>query len=84
MCLIFVRAAGRKTLDSVGAADNIIEALDMAAHEMDRQKESGRGSDKGAGSSGKAAPPNPLMLGLSPSAYVLRSVSLLPLPHSPE
>ena len=51
----------------------------MAAHEGDRQKESGAGrgsAAEGAQPGVKAPPPNPLMLGLSPSAYVLRSVSL--------
>ena len=68
-----VAPAARKTLDSIGAADNIIEALDMAAHEVDRQKESSASRSEEGRS--KAAPPNPFMLGLSPSAYVLKSVS---------
>ena len=70
-----VAPAARKTLDSIGAADNIIEALDMAAHEVDRQKESSASwSEEGRS---KAAPPNPLMLGLSPSAYVLKSCQIM-------
>ena len=71
-----VAPAGRKTLDSIGAADNIIEALDMAAHEVDRHKESDAARPEEEGrAKAKAPPPNPLMLGLSPSAYVLKSVS---------
>ena len=58
----------------------------MAAHEVDRQKESQAAARRHAeeqeeeerGSSekrtAKSAPPNPMMLGLTPSAYVLRSV----------
>ncbi|MEW5304297.1 MAG: hypothetical protein WDW36_006917 [Sanguina aurantia] len=69
--------AGRKTLESLSAADTILEALDMAAHETQRQTEH-------AASLAAAAAPrppriplptNPMMLGLSPAAYVLRAVS---------
>lgn len=63
----------------MSAADSIIEALELAAQEMERlqqqqQSEAARtkGADKGKGS--KLPPPNPLMLGLDPSAYVLRAV----------
>jgi hypothetical protein len=34
-----VGAAGRKTLETVSAADDIIEALDLAADEEERQAE---------------------------------------------
>eukprot|EP00955_Chlamydomonas_euryale_P074208 361970-Chlamydomonas_euryale.AAC.5 len=52
---------GRKTLDSVGAADSIIEALDMAAHEVQRhgdaEKDAARARARAieAGAGAKAA-----------------------------
>ena len=58
--------AGRKTLETVSAADAIVDALDLAASEEDRLAE-----DSGNRLSQTA---NPLLLGLSPSAYVLSVV----------
>lgn len=77
---------GRKTLESVSAADLLVDALEMAAHEEGRQREhqqqqasrAGSGGAAGASASGSGAaaelPPNPMMMGLSASAYVLRAV----------
>ena len=87
--------AGKKTLETVSAADSIVEALDMASTEEERIEEAvveaerknqkkggdgagggGRGGNGGVNSGALATfAPNPLMLGLSPSEYVLRSVS---------
>lgn len=83
--------AGKKTLETVSAADAIVEALDMASTEEERIKEAmaeaqrknqkkdgSRATDGGGGGKNSAVAtvaPNPLMLGLSPSEYVLRSVS---------
>ena len=50
----------------MSAVDKIIEALDMASTETARQAES---------SAGTPFAPNPFLLGLSPSAYVLRSLA---------
>lgn len=70
--------AGRKTLESVSGADALAEALDLAAGEVERLTAAAAEAvlARSKGGSGKAPklPPNPLMLGLSPSAYVLRSV----------
>jgi U3 small nucleolar RNA-associated protein 12 len=63
--------AGKRTLETVSAADSIVEALDMASAEEERIKESRmalRESDY---------VPNPLLLGLSPSSYVLRAIGMV-------
>lgn len=74
--------SGRKTLESVSAADAIIDALDMAAHEEQQREEfeaEQRARARSGGSSGGASssrpPINPMMLGMGPSAFVLRAVS---------
>ncbi|GFR42436.1 hypothetical protein Agub_g3341 [Astrephomene gubernaculifera] len=70
--------AGRRTLEAVSAADAIIEALEVAALEMERL----RGADKErAEAEAEGRPPprplpmNAVMQGLAPSAYVLKVVS---------
>lgn len=68
--------AGRKTLESVSAADSLVDALEMAAHEDERQRDHQRQQQ-----SGPALPPNPMMLGLNASAYVLRAVSAASAAH---
>eukprot|EP00878_Enallax_costatus_P043401 GHUV01051372.1.p1 GENE.GHUV01051372.1~~GHUV01051372.1.p1 ORF type:complete len:136 (+),score=73.92 GHUV01051372.1:83-490(+) len=83
-----VVAAGRRTIESVSAADTIMDALDVAAHEQESEQEyqaavrAAQQSAAAAATGKKAAaavpkrpPSNPLMLGLSADAYVLRSVS---------
>lgn len=60
--------AGKKTLETVSAADAIVEALDMAAAEEERIQESRKALAE------DDYVPNPLLLGLSPSDYVLRAV----------
>ncbi|KAG1662756.1 hypothetical protein FOA52_006781 [Chlamydomonas sp. UWO 241] len=88
-----VAPAGRKTLDSVGAADSIVESLEMAAHEAERRADAKKEAEKArnaalasgasaskaasaaASAAQRAAPPNPLMLGLGPGDYVARAVS---------
>lgn len=59
--------AGRRTMETADAADRLIEALDMASTEQKRRNEAAGGADDGSG-------PNPLLLGLGPDAYVLRTV----------
>jgi U3 small nucleolar RNA-associated protein 12 len=69
--------AGRRTLESVGAADAIVDALDVAGNE-ERKEAEYRAALEAAGRGGKPPkrpPANPLMLGLAPGAYVLRAVS---------
>lgn len=61
-------AAGKRTLETVSAADSIVEALDMAASEEERIKESRQAMRE------SDYVPNPLLLGLSPSNYVLRAI----------
>jgi len=56
-------AAGVKTVEAVTSADAVTDALEMAEAEARRLRGDGE------------ALPNPLMLGLSPADYVLRSVS---------
>lgn len=41
--------AGRKTLETVAAADALVDALDMAAHEEEKQEEHERAVAGGAG-----------------------------------
>ena len=60
--------AGKRTLETVSAADSIVEALDMAAAEEERIKESRKALRE------SDYIPNPLLLGLSPSNYVLRAI----------
>jgi len=68
--------AGRKTLESVSAADALVDALEMAAHEEERHRDHQK--QLAAGGKSGAVPslaPNPMMLGLTGSAYVLRALS---------
>lgn len=66
--------AGKKTVESVSAADAIIDALDLASAEEERLEEFEKAGG-GGGSEGKSGlPPNPLLLGLSPSQYVLKAL----------
>jgi len=70
--------AGRKTLETVSAADAIVEALDLAASEEERyaEFEAVEKHRKVQGAAAIQVPlANPLMLGLSPADYVLRSVT---------
>ncbi|KAF8065837.1 wdr3 [Scenedesmus sp. PABB004] len=73
--------AGRRTIESVSAADAIVDALDVAAHEAEKEAEHAAAlaaAAKGGGGGGaapKRPPANPLMLGLPADAYVLRAVS---------
>ncbi|GLC41201.1 hypothetical protein PLESTB_001527400 [Pleodorina starrii] len=70
--------AGRRTLEAVGAADAIIEALEAAALELERlrtaDKERAEAAEAGRPPP-RALPPNALMGGLAPSAYVLKVVA---------
>jgi U3 small nucleolar RNA-associated protein 12 len=69
--------AGRRTLETVGAADSIIDALDMAAHEEDKlaEAQAEAAQAEAAGKPRPKAPPaNPALLGLDPGAYVRRAL----------
>jgi hypothetical protein len=66
--------AGRRTLDSLGAADSVIDAMDLAAAETDRLAAAAMAG--GSGGKAAASAPNPLLLGLTPAAYVLRAVQV--------
>lgn len=73
-------AAGRKSLETVSAADAIVDALDLAAAEDERLKEVAEAEARRKRSGDASAPgprptANPLLLGLTPSDYVLRAVS---------
>lgn len=59
--------SGRKTVESINAADSIIDALEIAAHESKRIADHGNQTDTQFES-------NPLLRGMNPSAYVLRKV----------
>ncbi|XP_050243242.1 uncharacterized protein LOC126691952 [Quercus robur] len=67
-----VALAGKKTQETVTATDLIIDALDVAEVELNRIAEHQEEKTRG-----KAAEfqPNAIMLGLSPSDYVLRALS---------
>ncbi len=67
-----VAAAGRRTLDSVSAADNIVDALDMAAHQEEAL--AAHLAEKRTNPSAKPPPANPMLLGLEPGAFVLRCI----------
>ncbi|MCL7047922.1 hypothetical protein MKW94_012302 [Papaver nudicaule] len=67
-----VGVAGKKTKETLTATDTIIDALDIADVELQRMDE-----HKVEKASGKFQP-NIIMLGLSPSDYVLRSLSNVP------
>lgn len=62
-------AAGKKTLETVTAADDIVGALDMAAAEEERIQEARDAFRE------SEYVPNPLLMGLSPSDYVLRAIA---------
>ena len=66
--------AGRKTLETLTAADSIIEALELAEHETKRFAEHAADNVKAGG---KLAPliPNPLLLGQQPSQYALNAIA---------
>lgn len=68
-----VAASGRKTLESLSAADSIVDALDMAANEVQKLKEFG--AERARNPRAKAPAPNPLLLGLSPAAFVLKTLT---------
>lgn len=68
-----VALAGRRTLENVSAADNILDALDVAAFESEKYEEYDR--EKKSNPDAPAPVPNPLMLGLTPSSYVLKAIS---------
>ncbi|XP_021774554.1 WD repeat-containing protein 3-like [Chenopodium quinoa] len=67
-----VASAGKKTQETLTATDLIIEALDLAEAETKRIAEYEEEKTRGAMAKFQ---PNILMLGLSPSDYVLRSIS---------
>ncbi|XP_009604198.1 uncharacterized protein [Nicotiana tomentosiformis] len=67
-----VALAGKKTQETLTATDSIIDALDMAEAELKRIAEHEEDKSKGRVSEFR---PNVLMLGLSPSDYVLRALS---------
>ncbi|KAJ1693885.1 hypothetical protein LUZ63_010583 [Rhynchospora breviuscula] len=70
-----VGLAGKKTKETVTATDAIIDALDTAEEEtkrIEQQKEEERNGKGGV------FQPNVLMRGMSPSEYVLHSVSSVP------
>lgn len=60
--------AGRRTLESLSAADSVVDALEMAAAETERMAKAEPG--------GPRPPANPLMMGLSSPDYVLRAVKV--------
>ncbi|KAK1429457.1 hypothetical protein QVD17_11666 [Tagetes erecta] len=67
-----VAVAGKKTQETLTATDSIIEALDIAAEELKRKAEHEEEKRRGKGAEFQ---PNIIMLGLSPSDYILRAVS---------
>ncbi|KAI3687841.1 hypothetical protein L1987_81544 [Smallanthus sonchifolius] len=67
-----VAVAGKKTQETLTATDSIIEALDIAAEELKRIAEHEEEKRKGKNAEFRS---NIIMLGLSPSDYILRAVS---------
>ncbi|TYH77185.1 hypothetical protein ES332_D04G135500v1 [Gossypium tomentosum] len=67
-----VALAGKRTLETLTATDSIIDALDVAEVELKRIAEH---EDEKARGKVAEFQPNMIMLGLSPSDYVLRALS---------
>eukprot|EP00252_Welwitschia_mirabilis_P023899 TRINITY_DN6886_c0_g1_i2.p1 TRINITY_DN6886_c0_g1~~TRINITY_DN6886_c0_g1_i2.p1 ORF type:complete len:324 (-),score=71.14 TRINITY_DN6886_c0_g1_i2:373-1344(-) len=67
-----VALAGKKTQETISATDSILDALDTAEAESDRLKKYQEDVNNGIKSQFQ---PNVMMLGLSPSEYVLRAIS---------
>ncbi|KAL7594219.1 hypothetical protein Lser_V15G28362 [Lactuca serriola] len=67
-----VAIAGKKTQDTLTGTDSIIEALDIATEELKRMAENEEEKKQGKGGEFRS---NVIMLGLSPSDYILRAVS---------
>ncbi|KAL8152005.1 hypothetical protein V2J09_021813 [Rumex salicifolius] len=67
-----VAVAGKKTKETLNATDSILDALDMAEVELKRIAEHEEEKKRG---NAAAFQPNILLLGLSPSDFVLRSLS---------
>ncbi|CAL8469217.1 g8758 [Coccomyxa elongata] len=65
--------AGRQTLEVLSGAESIVDALELAAAEAERQRVIAEEA-AAAGTSGKAPPANPLLLGRSVEEYVLETV----------
>jgi U3 small nucleolar RNA-associated protein 12 len=68
-----VAPAGRKTLETVSAADAIVDALDLAGEEEERVRQ--WEEDKRRNPAAKPAAANPLLMGASASDHVLSSVA---------
>ncbi|KAK9805414.1 hypothetical protein WJX73_002742 [Symbiochloris irregularis] len=70
---IAAATAGRKTGETVGAADALMDALELSAHETQRLQED---TNTANGDAAMTKPPqaNPLMEGLPPGDYVLRAL----------
>ena len=69
--------AGRRTLDSVKAAERLMEALETALDEEKAIAMSGDDASNGGG----AHRANPLMMGLAPAQFVLRSLQMIKAPE---
>lgn len=69
-----VALAGKRTLETLTATDSIIDALDVAEVELKRIAEH---EDEKARGKVAEFQPNMIMLGLSPSDYVLRALSYI-------
>lgn len=67
-----VGVAGKKTQETLSATDSIIDALDVAEVELKRLAEHEEEKTRGQPTEFQ---PNVIMLGLSPSDYVLRAIS---------
>lgn len=67
-----VALAGKKTQETLSATDSIIDALDVAEHELKRIAEHEEEKSRGKVADFQS---NIIMLGLSPSDYVLRAIS---------
>lgn len=65
-------AAGRKTLETVSAADAIVEALELAVHEEERVRAA---AQEAAANNTNNLTPNPMLLGRTPSQHVLSVVA---------
>ena len=66
--------AGRRTLSSVGGADSLSEALDMAAAEAERREAHAQETRRNPAGT-KPLQANAMMLGMDPESYVLRALS---------
>jgi U3 small nucleolar RNA-associated protein 12 len=67
--------AGKRSRETLSAVDNLVEALDLASQEQQREREDNEAIQRGTLSKANVRKPNPLLLGRSPNEHVLQAVA---------